>query len=153
MALEKQKAETEAIISSLKENESTTFDSKEEIKTLQKKITELTNDISSKSKEISKLKTECQLQEENNSILEHQKKENIELKEKLAFIENELKRTTEEKKLALDELLKQTVKTKRKIDSPVKNAPDTDAPDDDSVSHYIYILGILTMFFNANHPQ
>ena len=130
LCLEKQKAESEAIISSLQVNESDASDRKTEIKSLKNKITELQNNANSKVKEIQKYKTEYELLEESLAKLENTKKENIELKEALSLKEDELKRTTDEKKFALDELLKQTVKSKRKIDVSGDSSASTSAAVD-----------------------
>ena len=73
---------------------------------------------------LKKHKMEIEIQEEAITELEQTTKNNIELKELLAVKEKELKRLNEEKKVVLDELLKQTVKK-----NPLKGVICVDSPD------------------------
>lgn len=97
-----------------------------------KEIFECKIEIEKKDKEICKNKLEMQLTEENfnevndlkkeiielkeqseeiHNQVKELKKEIIELKEKVSYKDQEIKQISEEKKVALDELLKQSMKS------------------------------------------
>ena len=113
LSLEKQKSETDAILSSYKTNVNALDEVKDQLHKLEKTI-------QLKDQEIEKFQLEADLQLEKSRTFTETHRENIELKESLKLSESELKRVTEEKKFALDELLKQTTgKGKRKLNPVV----------------------------------
>ena len=105
LALEKQLTETDAILSSYKDN----INMLDEMK---KSMSELERTLEQKDSAIQNLTKQKATRQSISGEQTHIEltKENIELKEMLKFSEDELKRVTEEKKHALDELLKQSVK-------------------------------------------
>jgi len=102
--------------------------------------------IQHKDEEIDRLQVEIDLQAEKSQTFTQTHKENIELKESLKLSESELKRVTEEKKYALDELLKQTVKGKRKFNPAAEVNSNNPLPESNvrmviSFRIYIYSSG------------
>lgn len=106
LALEKQLTETDAILSSYKDNINT-------LDQMKKSMSELERTLEQKDSAILDLQKQRVARQSISGEQTYSEltKENIELKEMLKFSEDELKRVTEEKKHALDELLKQSVKS------------------------------------------
>ncbi|XP_066925185.1 kinesin-like protein KIF20B isoform X2 [Clytia hemisphaerica] len=104
LSLEKQKSETDAILDSYKENVNALDEKKKEMSSLEKTLAD-------KDQSIQELRMKINEQEASDKSHSDLLKENIELKESLKFAENEKDRILEEKKTALDELLKLSVKS------------------------------------------
>ena len=101
--MEKQLSETDAILSSYKDNVNA-------LDQMKKAMSNLERTLEQKETAIQSLQEKAIRQSTPTSTPTEIIKENVELRELLKFTENELKRVTEEKKHALDELLKQSVK-------------------------------------------
>lgn len=126
LSLEKQKAESDAILASYKENLI-------DIDSMKEKVSQLEKTLKKKEEEVARYKSEVEVYTNESSSVSDTHKENIELKASLKLTEQELKRAVDEKKFALDELLKQTVKNKRKITTEKslgdQGEHDTNDPD------------------------
>ena len=146
LALEKQLSETDAILSSYKENVNALDQMKKDISNLERTLEEKDTAIKSLQEKASQQQESAAEGHQDKSYADLNK-ENIELKETLKFTENELKRTTDEKKHALDELLKQTASSMNKGKSQRKRVPSNESVFKCSRFFIVDLLLLLTNFY------